>query len=155
VIPLVDNGSLEKLDQEIKLIDYLLSLKKFFAERNLKILFESDFQPYDLMRFIDKLPKDYFGINYDMGNSAALGFDPVEEFSAFGSRIVNVHVKDRALCGTTVSLGAGDADFETVFFELKKINYQGNYILQTARAVDQDHAGLISRYRDMVRAWLA
>jgi len=155
VIPLVDNGSLENIEQETKLIDYLLSLQSFFEEKNLKILFESDIRPYELKRFIGKLPEGLFGVNYDIGNSAALGFNSIEEFSSYGSRILNVHVKDRVLGGTTVALGYGDADFETVFSGLKKINYQGNFILQTARAVDQDHAGAISRYRDMVQAWAA
>ena len=153
VIPLVDNGSLENIERETKLIDFLLTLKSFFEEKNLKILFESDFRPDELRRFIGKLPEDLFGVNYDIGNSAALGFNSIEEFSAFGSRILNVHVKDRVLGGTTVSLGSGDADFETVFSGLKKIKYQGNYILQTARAADQGHAEAIVRYRDLVQAW--
>lgn len=155
VIPLVDNGSLENIEQETKLIDYLLSLQSFFEEKNLRILFESDFSPNELRRFIGKLPEGLFGVNYDIGNSAALGFNSIEEFSAYGSRILNVHVKDRVFGGTTVALGSGDADFETVFSGLKKIKYQGNYILQTARAADQDHAGAISRYRDMVLTWAA
>jgi hexulose-6-phosphate isomerase len=155
VVPLVDNGRLESLDQENKLIDYLLSITNFIRERNLKIIFESDYDPNGLSSFIEKLPSDCFGINYDIGDSAALGFDPVEQFSTYGSRIMNVHVKDRRLGGKTIALGSGDADFETVFSQLKKINYQGNYILQPARAVDRDHAGALSRYRKMVEAWIS
>jgi len=108
-----------------------------------------------LKRFIDRLPSDRFGINYDIGNSAALGFDPRDEFAAYGSRIVNVHVKDRVRGGTTVALGSGNAGFELVFSELKNANYSGNYILQTARAADGDHAVAIARYRDMVLGWVA
>lgn len=153
VVPLVDNGSLENLDQEEKLTEYLLSIKNVLSKKNLKIVFESDLQPNDFNKFIEKLPSDCFGVNYDIGNSAALGFDPVDEFSAYGSRVMNVHVKDRIRGGTTVALGTGDADFGAVFYELSKIGYQGNYILQTARATNKDHAGVISRYRDMVEAW--
>jgi len=155
VVPLVDNGCLENRQQEDRLVNFLLSHEKSFEQKSIKILFESDFEPLDLKRFIDRLPSDRFGINYDIGNSAALGFDPRDEFAAYGSRIVNVHVKDRVRGGTTVPLGSGGADFEVVFSELKKAKYSGNYILQTARAADGDHAAAIVKYRDMVACWIA
>jgi len=150
VVPLVDNGSLETDKQEDILVDFLLSHKNFLAEHKMKVIFESDFTPSDLARFIARLPVDQFGINYDMGNSAALGYAPTEEFAFYGERIVNVHVKDRIFGGTTVPLGSGDVDFSLVFSELEKIKYRGNYILQSARALDDDHIGAISTYRDMV-----
>ncbi len=155
VVPLVDNGSLENKQQEDRLVDFFLSYENFFAQNRIKVLFESDFEPLNLKRFINRLPCSQFGINYDIGNSAALGFDPRDEFAAYESRIFNVHVKDRIRGGTTVELGSGSADFELVFSELKKINYSGNYILQTARAADGDHAAVIAKYRDMVQDWVA
>ena len=33
--------------------------------------------------FIDKFPKKCFGINYDTGNSASLGFNPIEAAASF------------------------------------------------------------------------
>ena len=72
---------------------------------------------------------------------AAAGFDPAEEIEAYGHRILSVHVKDRVLGGSTVPLGSGNADFEAVFAALGRVRYVGNYILQTARATDGDHAG--------------
>ena len=114
VVPLVDNGRLENYQQEDKLIEFLLSHQSFFLQRNLIILFESDFNPLELNRFISRLPSRGFGINYDIGNSASLGFDPRDEFIAYGSRIVNVHVKDRIRGGSTVPLGTG-CRFPTCF----------------------------------------
>lgn len=153
VVPLVDNGCLESTIQENCLVDFLLTLQPFLLEHKLQITFESDFAPSELARFIGRFPNESFGINYDMGNSASLGFIPAEEFSAYGSRIKNVHIKDRYLAGTTVPLLTGDVDFHAVFSELKKLSYAGNYILQTARAIDGDHTGLISKYRDIVTRW--
>ena len=83
---------------------------------------------------MDNLNQKYFGVNYDIGNSAALGFDPTEEFVAYGNRIMNVHVKDRPLGGTTVPLGEGDANLALVFQLLNDYSYEGNYILQAARS---------------------
>lgn len=154
VVPLVDNGRLDTSDQEDVLVKFLLEQQPFLSEHNLKVIFESDFTPTELARFINRLPAEQFGINYDIGNSAALGFSPDEEFAAYGKRIINVHVKDRVLGGTTVPLKTGNADFGSVFAALSRINYQGNYILQTARAVDGNHAEVLAAYRDMTHQWM-
>ncbi len=153
VVPLVDNGRLETAEQENVLIDFLLAQQSFLSQHNCQVIFESDFTPAELARFIARLPAERFGINYDIGNSAALGFKPAEEFAAYGARVVNVHVKDRVLGGTTVPLTTGSADFATVFAELARLDYSGNFILQTARAADGDHAGTLGRYRDLTLQW--
>jgi len=155
VVPLVDEGCLENNQQEDRLANFLLSHEKYFACKSIKILFESDFEPLNLKRFINRFPSGRFGINYDIGNSAALGFDPRDEFAAYGARVLNVHVKDRIRGGTTVPLGSGNAVFEVAFSELNKADYSGNYILQTARAGDGDHAAAVAKYRDMVQGWIS
>ena len=154
VVPLVDNGRLETAEQENVLVDFLTEQQPFLIENQLQVIFESDFTPAKLTRFIARLPAELFGINYDIGNSAALGFSPVEEFRAYGERVLNVHVKDRLLGGTTVPLTTGNADFALVFSELSKFGYKGNFILQTARTTDNNHAGAILQYRDMLAEWL-
>ena len=154
VVPLVDGGSI-KTEQELS------SLFSFF-ERNesqientgVNILFESDYEPVDLKNFINELNPKVFGINYDIGNSAAMGFEPMEEFSAYGDRIMNVHVKDRELNGYTVPLGDGNANFPLVFKLLEQFSYDGNYILQTARSETGDHLGYIREFREKTLAWL-
>lgn len=154
VVPLVDNGRLESEEQENVLVDFLLAQQSFLEQHHLQVIFESDFVPTELARFIARLPVERFGINYDIGNSASLGFEPAEELSAYGARVVNVHIKDRNLGGTTVPLNAGSANFEAVFAALAKITYQGNFILQTARAVEGNHAEVLGGYRDMTQQWM-
>ena len=154
VMPLVDNGRLETAEQENVLIDFLIEQQTFLIENRLQVIFESDFMPPELARFIARLPSEQFGINYDIGNSAALGFSPAEEFAAYGARVVNVHVKDRVLGGTTVPLKTGSADFDVVFAALAEKKYQGNFILQTARAVNGNHAEILISYRDMTQQWM-
>jgi L-ribulose-5-phosphate 3-epimerase len=154
VVPLVDNGALDNAHQEDILVEFLLSNADFFRALRLRIIFESDFMPKEVSRFIDQLPVDIFGINYDIGNSAALGYLPEEEFACYGARIVNVHIKDRILGGTTVPLGTGNADFSTVFRLLREVSYNGNLIMQTARASDGDHAGALRRYMNQISTWV-
>ena len=155
VVPLVDDGRLENMEQENILVEFLLAQQENLNQLDVKVVFESDFHPAELKRFISRLNSHSFGINYDTGNSAALGFDVEAEFNAYGDRILNVHIKDRVLGGTTVPLGAGSADFEAVFSALGRAGYHGNYILQTARAQDGDHAGALCRYHDTVVNWIA
>ena len=48
--------------------------------------------------------------------------------------------------GSTVPLGNGNADFESTFNELNKIHYKGDFILQTARAEDNNHSVVLKDY---------
>jgi L-ribulose-5-phosphate 3-epimerase len=154
VIPLVDNGRIESAAQTDTLLRILLDRTASLSKQGVKIVFESDLPPAPLAQFIDKLPPDVFGINYDSGNSAALGHDSAEEISAYAPRILNVHVKDRLLGGTTVPLGTGAADLAKTIRLIEQSGYRGQYILQTARAPDGDHAGVLARYRDMTVGWI-
>jgi len=154
VIPLVDGGRVQHIDQSNALLDFLTEKEDFIADRGIKVLFESDFSPDELKNFIQSLNPMVFGINYDIGNSAALGFEIEKEFFAYGDRILNVHVKDRVLKGATVPLGYGNAKFAKIFKQLAMIGYSGNFILQTARADNGDHSGVLSLYKAMVEEWI-
>lgn len=155
VLPLVDNGRLVSDAEEDALRQELLPLTPALRDSGVRVVFESDFPPARLRAFIDTFPPEAYGINYDIGNSAALGYDPREEIERYGARIWNVHVKDRRRGGTTVPLGTGAADLPTAFRVLVRSGYTGAYILQTARASDSEHAAALSRYRDMVTSLLA
>jgi hexulose-6-phosphate isomerase len=154
VVPLVDNGRVDNQDQEDSLVGFFKTHENFFSLNQIKIAFESDYSPEELGRFIRRLNPLVYGINYDIGNSAALGFDPKSEFIEYGNRIINVHIKDRKFEGVSVPLGDGDANFGVVFSELSRIGYGGNYILQTARAKGEDHAEVLAIYRDKALSWL-
>ncbi len=82
------------------LLRALLDRAASLSRHGTKMVFESDLPPAELAQFIAKFPHDVFGINYDIGNSAALGFDCGEEIAAYAPRILNVHVKDRLRGGT-------------------------------------------------------
>jgi len=152
VVPLVDAGSLNTPEEETVLRKYLLGIQAELVKLGVRVIFESDFAPAELAKMIEKFPEDSFGINYDTGNSAALGFSAAEEFRCYSHRITNVHIKDRVFGGTTVPLGEGSADFVTIFEELNRAKYAGNLILQTARSKTDDHAEALCRYRDFVIA---
>lgn len=154
VVPLVDNSSLGFSVKPSQVVDFFKPITNLLRESGLKIAFETDLSPGSFLEFIEKFDSGIYGINYDIGNSASFGFDPAEEFSTFGSRIVNVHVKDRALRGTTVPLGTGNVDFPMVFKCLNENGYVGNLIMQTARAQDGKHAEALTAYRNQILNWM-
>ena len=134
VIPLVDKGSIKQKWHEKKLIEVFLGLKKYIEKKKILILFESDYNPLKLKNFIKKFNSKSFGINYDTGNSASLGFNVKKEILTYGKYIKGIHIKDRFYKGKTVRLGKGNANLRVFFSLLKKINYSDFIILQTARS---------------------
>ena len=74
---------------------------------------------------IEAIGSNNIKVNYDIGNSAALGYDPTEEFIAYGNNITDLHIKDRLLGGESVLLGSGNANFLKIFDLLLKYKYQG------------------------------
>ena len=150
VVPLVDNGSLSSSEEEAALAEGLAALTPLLRETRVRVAFESDYAPAQLVRFMAGYPGDVFGINFDIGNSAGLGWAPRDEIPLIAPRLVNVHVKDRVRGGTTVPLGQGDADLPTAFRLLNDAGYGGFLILQTARADDGNDLGVARAYRDLV-----
>ena len=139
IFPLVDNSSIKNKKEEQKIINSFKKITPLLKRSKVAILFESDYNPKKLKMFIKKFNKKYFGINYDTGNSAGLGYNINEEFHSYGHYIKNIHIKDRLLEGKTIRLGLGNADFDKLFINLKKINYKNLLILQTARATNKKH----------------
>lgn len=153
VIPLVDNSTLFDARSAQTVESLFKDLFPEIVENNLQIAFESDQGPKKLKNFIDSFEENYFGINYDIGNSASLGFTPSEEFETYGTRIINVHIKDRILSGPSVPLGEGNADFIGIFRLLQAQHYQGNLILQTARSSTGNDVEVLVKYKKLVQVW--
>lgn len=139
IFPLVDNSSLKDKKTEDRLVKILDKFKKILKKNDVSILFEIDYGPKKVKKFISKFDKENFGINYDSGNSASAGYDINEEFGNYGKYIKNIHIKDRIKKGKTVKLGTGNTNFKKLFANIKKMNYKNNLILQTARSCTGEH----------------
>ncbi len=139
VVPLVDNGSINNSSDRQNLIRSCNKLIEYLHSSKLKLIFESDFPPKKLKNFISKFDHNYFGINYDAGNSAALNYNIDDEFKYYGKYISNIHIKDRVKNGKTIRLGQGNTNFSKLFKNLRKIRYKKTLILQTARSKNNQH----------------
>jgi L-ribulose-5-phosphate 3-epimerase UlaE len=150
IIPLVDNSSIENLNQENALIKGMLEISPTLYPRS-KILFEIDYKPKKILSFIKKF-NNKFGINYDTGNSAALNYNFNSEKLYF-NYVRNIHIKDRLIRGRSVRLGTGNWKYKEFFKYIKK-NYHGNLILQTARSKNGEDLDEILINRNFVRKHL-
>jgi hexulose-6-phosphate isomerase len=135
-IPFVDNSSIKNDKEKQEFIDAMQDAFKLAKDLDIKISLETDLSPIAFKELLEQIDLDFIQANYDIGNSASLGFNPEEELDAYGQRILNVHVKDRKLGGTTVPLGTGNANLDLVFKELNEINYSGGITMQAARGDD-------------------
>ena len=134
VLPLVDNSSVEDTATKNKVVRELLKLEGKLIKNNVICLFESDYAPKKLLNFLKCFQSKSYGLNYDLGNSASLGYNIDEEFKYCGKYIRNVHLKDRLKNGPSVRFGLGNANFKKLFNNLKKIKYLGALILQSSRS---------------------
>jgi hexulose-6-phosphate isomerase len=132
-IPFVDNSSIKNEIEKQEFIDAMQEAFQLANDLDLKISLETDLPPIDFQELLENIGLDYIQANYDIGNSASLGFDPKEELEAYGLKILNVHVKDRKLGSTTVPLGTGNANIKYVFQKLQEIGYSGGLTMQAAR----------------------
>jgi L-ribulose-5-phosphate 3-epimerase len=132
-IPFVDASSIKNGVEEVELVARLQESFDLAGEIGMSISLETDLDANAFKELLERINLDHVKANYDIGNSASLGYDPIVELKAYGHKILNVHVKDRKLKGTTVPLGSGDANIRLVFSKLREIQYSGGITMQAAR----------------------
>lgn len=152
-IPLVDDSS---LGNETNKDDFLMFLLENVVQTDSKIKFglETDLCPKEFDAFLRTVNSDRVGANYDSGNSSGLGYNMYEEVTTLGSRIFNIHIKDRLYQGTTVELGTGNVDFDGLFQGLKEVGYGGAFILQAARGQEGKELETIKEQMKFVKEYV-
>jgi len=133
VIPCVDQSTLKGEDDQTRLIENLTEPIKFATKKKINLALETDLAPIPFLDLLNKLDSDIVKVNYDIGNSASLGFDIFEEFKLYGNRISDIHIKDRELGGGSVVLGAGNANFKSFFEVFSTLDFKGPIVMQVYR----------------------
>ncbi|MDH5560370.1 MAG: sugar phosphate isomerase/epimerase [Deltaproteobacteria bacterium] len=153
IIPCVDqsslNGSERNIEQFVENISMVIDAA---TSTGINLSLETDLGPSDFLNLLNMFDSKKVTVNYDIGNSAALGFDPDEEFSAYGKRISELHIKDRILKGGSVMLGQGNADFEKVFRHLHNLNFDGPIIMQVFR--DDEGVEVFKKQLEWIKPFL-
>ena len=133
VIPCIDQSSLREDVNKESFIENIQDSIELAEQSSINLSLETDLAPDAFFELLEKLNSPKVTVNYDTGNSSALGYDPALELLAYGNRISDIHIKDRKYKGCSVVLGMGDTQFESFFKALSKINYHGPFIMQAYR----------------------
>jgi L-ribulose-5-phosphate 3-epimerase len=153
VIPCVDKSSLdgkEARDQFTKMLQPVIKVAK---NNNVNLSLETDLPPKSFLKLLECLDSSSVTVNYDIGNSAALGYDPVEELNTYGHRITDIHIKDRVFQGGSILLGKGNADFNAFFTKLTEFDYKGPFIMQAYR--DEEGVEIFKKQLSWVMPYLS
>lgn len=152
VIPCVDQSSLKNKESVDRFVNQIVKIIPRIERQNINLSLETDLPPKSFVELLDRLNSKNITVNYDIGNSAALGFDSDEELEAYGDRITDIHIKDRVLGGGPVILGKGNANFSKFFIKLKEFNYQGPFIMQAYR--DDEGVEIFKSQLDWITRYL-
>ena len=150
VLPCVDESSLRSVAALQGLQAVLATVLPQARQAGVELHLETDLKPEVLARFLREVSHPQLRANYDIGNSASLGYDPDEELALLAPWLGSVHVKDRVLGGGTVPLGTGAANFAVCFRRFRQHHYAGPFILQAARVIGPSETALAIRNRQFV-----
>jgi L-ribulose-5-phosphate 3-epimerase UlaE len=152
IIPCVDKSSL--IDQKTidRFIKNLTPFIKLIEEYCINICIETDLKPQPFLDLLNRFQSNRITVNYDIGNSASLGYDLEAELAAYGDRITDIHIKDRIYNGGSVVLGKGNSDFKFFFKELSKYDYKGPLIIQAY--LDNEGTKIFKDQLDWIKKYL-
>ena len=153
-MPLVDNSSIKDRHEREVFITSIRRILPAAQRHGISLGLETDLPPREFLGLLEEFNHPLVRANYDSGNSASKGYDPYEEITALRSYILNVHIKDRVFQGATVSLSAGDVNFERLFMTLKRIEYRNSFILQAARGEDGNEVSTIRKQMNFVKRYI-
>lgn len=153
VIPCVDQSGLRGAADADRLVRRLTAALDRAEEVGINLSLETDLPPGPFAELLGRFDSPRITVNYDTGNSAALGYDPAEELACYGTRITDIHIKDRLRGGASVRLGTGDVDFPRFIEALRPLDYSGPIIMQAFR--DDDGVAVFSEQLDWFRSKLS
>jgi L-ribulose-5-phosphate 3-epimerase len=133
VVPCVDQSSLRSKEAMQKFVEMNKVLSSISQDFGIQMSIEADLPPAEFRDAIAPLKPSQFGVNYDIGNSAYLGYQPAAELASYGERMNLIHIKDRLRGGASVPLGEGDARVINTISLISASGYSGPYTMQAYR----------------------
>lgn len=145
VVPALEDGEVKTEHDQESLLE-ILDVPIATAERgSMQLALETGLPGDRLRTWLDRAGSPALAACYDIGNAAALGFDPHTDITALRHRLAAVHVKDRRRSGPSVPLGQGDADLPRAFAALAETGFAGPLVLETPVGLDPIAAALRHR----------
>jgi L-ribulose-5-phosphate 3-epimerase len=126
ILPFVDQSSARNIYGIDHLIDTLNTIDASLGGLRVMIALETDLNPAEFNYLLGNVNGERYFVNYDIGNSASLGYNFQEELDAYSDLIRVLHIKDRLLSGPSVKLGQGVAQLAKILESLA--NKESNII---------------------------
>lgn len=147
VLPFVDASSMKTPEHERAAIQVLAGMTAQAEKAGVELHVECDLPPQRFLALLRAVDSPWVKANFDIGNSASLGYDPEEELAAIGPHLGSVHVKDRVRGGGTRPLGTGDANLPMALARVRATGFDRWLILQAARGDDGNEVALATANR--------
>lgn len=143
LVPVTPGG--EEVDHETgtaRWIEMMAGVAPVAADLGVMLCLENVGRGYgksaaELANMVDTVNSPGLGVYYDVGNAVAFGNDPVAEIKFLGSRIGEVHIKDRE----ADLLGDGIVPIAECLQALREIGYDDWLVLETPPTDDPEAAG--------------
>jgi len=132
LIPFFEETEIKNKKNKKEIIQLLNGFYKILEEYGVNICLETTLPAEQFTMFMEEINHPNVKIYYDLGNSIPLNYNAAEDIRCLSKWIGGIHIKDRNSKGENVFLGTGLVNFKKCFQVLKEINYNGNYILETA-----------------------
>ena len=144
-IPLLEESSLEDDFKRNAFCELIVTLADNYP--NINFSFEAELCKEKLEEIVSL--RDNFFVTYDTGNITSCKLDHSEYIRHFKDKINNVHLKDRTFDAKTVRPLTGDTDFDTIFQTLKEANFEGTFVLQTAREETGKELDTVTKHKQI------
>ncbi len=145
-IPILDESDLSSTDKRSTFCEIMEPYGDIYPDIN--FCFEAEMPPEELREIVDL--RDNFYVTYDTGNITSSGINHELYIEFFKEKILNVHIKDRTFDRKTVAPTTGDTPFDLIFKKLNEIEYNGFYILQTARGISGKEIETIEEHKRLI-----
>ena len=135
ILPLYGKSLINKKNKK-KISENLSTISKTCKKNKIELLIESNMRPKEFFILKKKIKSNNFYFLFDTGNRVLLKRNFLLDICKFRNEIKHVHLKDKNFKNKNVIFGKGKVNFESVFKELKKINYKGSFTIESQRGKD-------------------
>jgi sugar phosphate isomerase/epimerase len=132
ILPLYGKSFINKKNKK-KISENLSIISKICKKNKIELLIESNMSPKEFFILKKKIKSNNFYFLFDTGNRVLLKKNFLLDICKFKNEIKHVHLKDKNFKDKNVIFGEGEVKFESIFEELKKINYKGSFTIESQR----------------------
>lgn len=130
LLPLLESSALDTPELVRDAVNSIVSVCPALEANDIVLGLEMEIAGPEYARVIRDIGHGHVRAYYDTGNSTAQGFDIASDVASLLPLLEAVHLKDRAVHGTSRPFGQGAANFHDFFGVLASAGYAGDFLTQ-------------------------